>query len=131
MRLAGFPSPLRFAVLAAVLCAAALAGCGGGGDSTGAAEAPGGTGATQSGEPAGATSQACGPNGLKATGIDCDEAKSIAADWHAAPGCAVVAGGSHGTCKIQGYLCIAATVGRGTAVSCALPDRDAFFFDPR
>jgi hypothetical protein len=129
MRLAGFPSPLRFALLAAVLCAAALAGCGGGGDSTGGGTE--GTGVTQSGEPAGATSEACGPNELKATGISCDEAKAISTAWHAAPGCAVIAGGSHGTCKIKGYLCIAAAVGKGTVVSCALPGRDAFFFVPR
>jgi hypothetical protein len=136
MRLAGLLSLL----IAAALCVGFASGCGGGdatgGTTGGAAEAgsgepaPGG-GAPQSAEPAGGAAKACGPDSLKATGVGCGEAKAVAAKWRAAPGCAVVPGDSHASCRVRGYLCIAAAVGRGTAVSCALPGESVVFLEPR
>jgi hypothetical protein len=135
MRLAGLLSVL----IAAALCAAAVAGCGSGGGSTGGTAVAPGTGeeatpeatAPRSAEPPGASSHACGADGLKATGVGCGTAKAVAAGWRGAPGCAVVSGNSHASCRVLGYLCIAAAVGQGTAVSCALPERSVFFVEPR
>jgi hypothetical protein len=125
-------------LIVAVLCAVVVGGCGGG-DATSVTVAPGvgseepapDGGAPQSAEPAGAAAKACGPDSLKATGVGCGEAKAVAAKWRAAPGCAVVPGDSHASCQVRGFLCIAAAVGQGTAVSCALPGESVVFLDQR
>jgi hypothetical protein len=112
--------PLVIAALGAVL----LAGCGGGSSSTGST----GTGATtDGGAPAGGVPSSCGTDSLRVTGVPCGEAKSVLAAWRAAPGCQIQGGSSHASCRVRGYLCIAARQGGRAAVSCALPGRSILF----
>jgi hypothetical protein len=61
------------------------------------------------------------------TGVPCAEAKAVLAAWRAAPACRVAAGASHGSCRVKGYLCIAAKQGEKAAVSCALPGKSILF----
>lgn len=51
------------------------------------------------------------------------------ASWSEAPGCQVLGGASHASCQVRGYLCIAARVQRGIAVSCAEPGESIFFIE--
>jgi hypothetical protein len=124
MRLALLP-----ALLIAALCALLAGGCGGsGGTTSGAPTSPGVTGSAHEGPP-GASVANCGSGGLRATGVPCAKAGTVRAGWEAAPGCHVAGGNSHASCRIEGYLCIAAAIQRGTAVSCALPEHSVFFIE--
>jgi hypothetical protein len=106
----------------AALLAGLLAGCGGG-SSTGS-----GAGSTsEGGAPAGATPSTCGGESLQVTGVSCGEARAVLAAWRAAPGCRIAGGASHASCRVQGYLCIAAEQGEKAAVSCALPGKSILF----
>jgi hypothetical protein len=107
--------PLAIAALLAGFCA----GCGGSSSSS--------RGGSTGGEaPAGASPSTCGAATLQVTGVPCDEAKVVLAAWKAAPGCRIV-GASHASCRIEGYLCIAARQGERAAVSCALPGKSILF----
>jgi hypothetical protein len=109
-----------------------LVGCGGGGSSGGST---GGGGATASsdegGAPPGASSESCGGDSLRVTGVPCGEAKAVIASWRAAPGCRLQEGASHASCKVRGYVCIAARQGEEAAVSCARPGHSILFVPPR
>ncbi|HEY2715619.1 MAG TPA: hypothetical protein VGI73_05300 [Solirubrobacterales bacterium] len=118
---------MRLALLLALaaLLAGLLPGCGGG-SSTGSGTSGGDTSAA--GEaPAGASPSSCGAQSLQATGVPCGEAKAVLAAWRAAPGCQVAAGASHASCRVRGYLCIAAKQGERAVVSCALPGKSILF----
>lgn len=105
----------------AVLFAGLLGGCGGS-STTGSG---GGTG--EGGAPAGVASRPCGTDALRVTGVGCDEAEAVLAAWRAAPGCRLQSGASHASCKVRGYVCIAARQGERAAVSCARPGRSILF----
>jgi len=105
------------------LCACLVAGCGGGSSSTGSS----GGASTEGGAPAGASPRSCGAQSLQVTGVSCGEAKAVLASWRDAPGCRIQSGASHASCKVRGYLCIAARQGERAAVSCALPGRSILF----
>lgn len=107
----------------AALLAGLLAGCGGGSSST---DSSGGA-TTEGGAPAGATPSGCGDESLRVTGVSCGEAKAVLAAWRAAPACRIQSGASHASCRVEGYLCIAARQGERAAVSCALPGRSILF----
>jgi hypothetical protein len=109
----------------AALLAGLLAGCGGG-SSTGSGTDGGGSSA-EGEAPAGASPSTCGEESLQVTGVPCSEAKAVLAAWQAAPGCQVAAGASHASCRVRGYLCIAAKQGERAAVSCALPGKSILF----
>ena len=119
----------------AVLFAALLAGCGGG-SSTGSGTSGEG-GATGPGPaqaqsaPPGAASHACGAQTLRVNGVPCDEARAVLAAWRTAPACRIQAGASHASCKVRGYLCIAARQGKEAAVSCARPGHSILFAPPK
>jgi len=115
---------MRLALLPtiAALFAALLAGCGG---SSSTDSGTGGEGATApppaqaQSAPPGATSHACGDQELRVSAVPCKEAKTVLAAWRSAPACRIHGGASHASCKVRGYLCIAARQGEGSAVSCA------------
>jgi hypothetical protein len=109
----------------AALLAGLLAGCGGSSSTSGTT---GGGSSTAAGEaPAGASPSTCGTESLQVTGVSCGEAKAVLAAWRAAPGCRIAGGASHASCRVQGYLCIAAKQGERAAVSCALPGKSILF----
>src|SRR5882757_5701657 len=112
----------------AALLAGLLGGCGGGSSSTGSAG--GGTSTAEQGAPPGASSETCGGESLRVTGVSCGEAEAVLAAWRAAPGCRIQSGASHASCRVRGYLCIAAKQGQKAAVSCALPGRSILFVPP-
>jgi hypothetical protein len=107
-----------------VLLAGLAAGCGGGSSSTDTgATAPA---QTQSAPP-GASNHECGGQELRVTGVACDKARAVLAAWRAAPGCRIQGGGSHASCEVRGYLCIAARQGQKAAVSCSRPGHSILF----
>lgn len=118
----------------AALLAALLAGCGGssstessGGGEGAAAPAP----AQAQSAPPGAASHACGDQTLRVSAVPCKEAKQVLAAWRAAPACRIQGEASHASCKVRGYLCIAARQGKESAVSCARPGHSVLFVPPR
>jgi hypothetical protein len=116
----------------AALLAGLLAGCGGGsstGSTGGSSTSGGSTEAGPSGgeAPAGASPSSCGGESLQVTGVSCEEARAVLAGWRAAPGCRIQSGASHASCRVEGYLCIAAKQGERAAVSCALPGKSILF----
>lgn len=122
--------PLAIAALVAGL----LAGCDGGSSSTdtssegGAAPAP----AEAQSAPPGAASHACGDGQkLRVSAVPCEEAKAVLAAWRAAPACRIQGGASHASCKVRGYLCIAARQGKEAAVSCSRPGHSVLFAPPK
>lgn len=105
---------LALPIAIALLLTGLAAGCGGGSSSTG-------SGSTTPGPASGATGE-CG-NSVRVTGVPCKEAEVVLALWQEAPGCAIVGDASHASCRIHGYLCIAARQGQKAAVSCAQPGK--------
>jgi hypothetical protein len=114
---------MRFAlpIAIALLLTGLAAGCGGGSSSTEG-------GSTTTG-PAGAATSECG-NSVRVSGVPCKEAEAVLALWRAAPGCAIAGGASHASCRIHGYLCIAARQGQKAAVSCAQPGKSILLVAP-
>ncbi|MBK5218912.1 MAG: hypothetical protein JJE35_03880 [Thermoleophilia bacterium] len=126
MRLA---TPLVIVFLAVAL----LSGCGSsdeGGSTSGTQAAPKGGDSTA---PAGASAQSCAgqaeaATGLRATGVDCKQARLLMAKWVRSRGCTPPDGASRSSCKLKGdYDCLAAMTDRGLAVSCARPGRSIAF----
>ena len=116
----------------AALLAALLAGCGGdsstsSGTSGEDAPAP----AQAQSVPPGAASHACGDQRLRVSAVPCDEAKAVLAAWRKAPACRIQGEASHASCKVRGYLCIAARQGKEAAVSCARPGHSILFEPPK
>ena len=122
---------MRLALLLtiAALLAGLAAGCGGSSstdsNSDGGAGAPGPARAQSA--PPGAASHACGDQTLRVSGVPCDEAEAVLAAWRSAPACRIQGGASHASCKVRGYLCIAARQGKQAAVSCARPGHSILF----
>ena len=118
----------------AALFAALLAGCGG---SSSTDSGTGGEGATApppaqiQSAPPGATSHACGDQDLRVSAVPCEEGKAVLAAWRSAPACRIQSGASHASCKVRGYLCIAARQGKESAVSCARPGHSVLFVPPK
>lgn len=125
MRLA---TPLAIAVLAAAL----LAGCG---DSSDESTATGATTAPQAGDssaPAGATATSCATDSdtasaLRATGLGCEQARALMADWERSQDCLAPANASRSSCSLGSYRCLATATDRGLVVSCARPGRSLAF----
>ncbi len=122
---------MRFAtpIVVLALLLAALSGCGGSSGKTGATTSPG---ASSSTSPAGASVRACpldagGVKRLRATGVSCGEAQSLAAAWRRSSGCPAAPGSSHSACTVRGYRCIGTVTDRGLAVSCSRPGRAVSF----
>ncbi len=115
--------PRPVAPLIAVALAALLAvGCGGSSTETG------GTGTVTEVAPgksplgAGATScdaYATDAEGLRATGIACDQARQVLYGWQREPSCSLPGGVSRGSCLTRSYRCQAVRGDRGLAVSCS------------
>ncbi len=116
---------LALPLVIAALLTGVLAGCGG--SSATGSGAGGEASGTEGSAPPGASTSGCGGASLQVNGVSCDQAKAVLAAWRAAPGCHVAAGASHASCRVQGYLCIAAKQGERAAVSCALPGRSILF----
>jgi hypothetical protein len=134
------------ALMAFLVAALVLAGCGDSDDSTEPGSepttqqptAPPAT-ATQStgGAPIGAQAQSCKTGSvalseLRATGVDCGAARRVMFAWADAGGrCRPEPGGSRSACSIKGYRCLAVAVGTGsgggTAVNCAAQGRSISF----
>lgn len=121
---------MRFALPLAivVLLAGLAAGCGGGSSSTDTGPGGGATAPAQAqSAPPGASNHECGGQELRVTGVACDQARAVLAAWRAAPGCRIQGGGSHASCEVRGYLCIAARQGQEAAVSCSRPGHSILF----
>ena len=117
----------------AALLVGLLAGCGG---SSSTDSSSGGEGASAPAQaqsaPPGATSHACGDGQkLRVSAVPCEEAKAVLAAWRSAPACRIQGGASHASCKVRGYLCIAARQGKEAAVSCARPGHSVLFVAPK
>jgi hypothetical protein len=134
---------MRLAVpLAIVAFAAALvAGCGGtsdqgstsGGSTQGNTQAPPGS---SSGAPVGAAAKNCDSGavdaeGLRATGIPCNQARQVMYGWQRERSCSSPAGTSRSSCLTRSYHCQAARTDRGLAVSCSRPGESIAFIAKR
>ncbi len=117
----------------AALLAGLLAGCGGSSTTDSSGEGATGPGPAQAqSAPPGATSHACGDGQtLRVSSVPCEEAKAVLAAWRSAPACRIQDGASHASCKVRGYLCIAARQGKEAAVSCARPGHSVLFVPPK
>jgi hypothetical protein len=108
--------PSRLAALLAVVVLAALAAAGCGSSSDDASTPPE--------APVGASARSCetfatDAEGLRATGISCDQARQVMDGWQRQGSCALPGGASRGGCLTRSYNCQATRTDRGTAVSCA------------
>lgn len=121
------------AILAVLVAALFVAGCGGGSRSGGSSSEPGAAKkATAPNAPAGSKVVSCGMTTggmaqLRATMIDCGTARQMMMRWGRRAGCALGKSESRGSCSLGGFRCQAVRVDRGTAVSCARPGGDVSF----
>jgi hypothetical protein len=106
-------------VLAVVVLALFVAGCGGSSSSS-----------TQPKAPAGSKVVACKTGGLRATAVDCASARKVMIGWQHSHACALGQGESRGACSISGFRCQSVRTGKGVSVSCARPG-EAVAFIPR
>ena len=113
----------------AALLAGLLAGCGGSSSTETSSGGGSGTAPAQSqSAPPGAASHACGEGQkLRVSAVPCAEAKQVLAAWRSAPACRIKGGASHASCKVRGYICIAARQGKEAAVSCSRPGHSVLF----
>jgi hypothetical protein len=117
------PSRLVAPIVAAVLAAGLLAGCGdSASEETSAAPKA----------PAGARAQSCdahatGAESLRATGVPCGQARRVLHSWQRQRSCSLPGGASRGSCLARSYRCQAARTDRGLAVSCARPGQSIAF----
>ncbi len=133
--------PLARILLLSLLGAALLAGCGSNGSSDSTAQS--GSETTQAQEsdsgsasgPVGVRARSCkGGDGyqlLRVTGVDCATGARVASGWSGDSSCRPPNGQSRSTCAVGEYRCLAATVDRGLAVSCARPERAIAFIAAR
>jgi hypothetical protein len=115
---------MRLALLIAIalLLTGLAAGCG----SSSSTERGSTVGGSETG-PASAATEECGAGSVRVSGVACQQAEAVLAEWRKAPGCAIVGNASHASCQISGYLCIAARQGSKAAVSCAQPGKSILF----
>jgi hypothetical protein len=119
-------------IMIVALAAALLGGCGGS-----AAESS--TATQQDGAPSapiGASARNCetlavDAEGLRATGLSCEQARRVMYGWQRDSRCAAAGEASRGACTTRSYRCIGAMTGRGVTVSCARPGRSIAFTVPR
>jgi hypothetical protein len=131
--------------LLAVLAAALLAGCGSSDEGTRDSEA---TAPSRSGEsrqppprpsdeaPAGAAARACetfaaDAEGLRVTGLSCEQGRQLMFGWQRAEGCGLINGASRGACSVRSYRCLATRTDSGVNVSCSQPGRSVAFVAKR
>ena len=121
--------PLRLlAPLVVLLAAALVAGCG---DSSSEETS------VPPKAPAGATAKSCDTDaadaeGLRATGIACDQARQVLYGWQRQHSCSLPNGASRGSCLTRSYRCQAVRGDRGLAISCARAGQSvAFISKPR
>lgn len=124
MRLA---APLLIFALAAALSA----GCGSSVEEGTPSERTQGTEA-----PAGASAAACDSyavdaEGLRVTGLSCEQGRQVMFGWQRAEGCGLIGDASRGACSVRSYRCLATRTGRGISVSCAQPGRSVAFVAKR
>jgi hypothetical protein len=103
-------------VLAAVVLALFVAGCGGSSSSS-----------TQPKAPAGSKVVSCKTGGLRATAVDCASARKLMVGWQHSHACALGHSESRGACSVSGFRCQAVQAGKGTSVSCARPGEAVAF----
>jgi hypothetical protein len=122
---------MRLAVPLAIvaLAAASLVGCG---SNSGSEPPTSGQRNAAPNTPAGATARSCifGADrvaGLRVASVSCGKGRRVALDWQGAGACQVPAGASRAGCSVGPYRCSAMRVGRGIAVSCAMPGRTVAF----
>jgi hypothetical protein len=106
-------------VLAVVVLALFVAGCGGSSSSS-----------TQPKAPAGSKVVSCKTGGLRATAVDCASARKVMIGWQHSHACALGQGESRGACSVSGFRCQTVRTGKGVSVSCARPG-EAVSFIPR
>lgn len=122
-------APLVVVALAAVLAA----GCGDSSTETGGTRPGTVTEVAPDRAPAGAAAKSCDAyatdaEGLRATGIPCDQARRALYDWQREPSCAALpSGASRGSCRTRSYRCQAVRTDRGLAVSCSRPGQSIAF----
>jgi hypothetical protein len=136
--LGGVPTRLAALLVLLALAAASLAGCGGSSPSHGRPQratrtAP--NAATPSAPP-GATAKSCEAHavdveGLRATGISCDQARQVLYGWQREGSCTKPSGASRTSCLTHSYRCLGARGGRGIAVSCSRAGQSIAFVASR
>lgn len=104
-------------------------GCGDSADEAGSNPQAGSEGAAA---PPGATARSCESGdgdveSLRATGVDCTEARQVMSGWRRARECDKYGGEARTGCSLLSYRCIATAAGRGWSVSCAKPNRSISF----
>jgi hypothetical protein len=109
------------------------AGCGSSDSGDGGSTEPQAREAPQEGGPAGIKAKSCPADfPLSATAVGCAEAHAVAAEWSDTPACRTPPDASRFACTVDGFRCLGAAVGRGIAVSCAMPQRSiSFVAEPR
>jgi hypothetical protein len=106
-------------VLAVVVLALFVAGCGGSSSSS-----------TQPKAPAGSKVVSCKTGELRATAVDCASARKVMTGWKTSHACALDQGESRGACSVSGFRCQSVRTGNRVSVSCARPG-EAVAFIPR
>jgi hypothetical protein len=96
-------------VLAVVVLALFVAGCGGGSSSS----------TTRPKAPAGSKVTSCKMGGLRATAVDCASARKVMIGWRHSHACALGQGESRGACSVSGFRCQSVRTDEGVSVSCA------------
>jgi hypothetical protein len=132
--LGGVPLRLAFLLVAVALTAGLAAGCGdassdGGGTGPVTEVAPGKA-------PIGASAKTCDAyaadaEGLRATGIPCNQARQVLAGWLREPSCSLPSGSARGSCLTRSYRCQSVRGDRGLAVSCSRPGQSIAFLAKR
>lgn len=89
-----------------------------------------------SGAPRGAVATSCDAHaatveGLRATGVPCDQARQVIYGWQRESSCALPTDSSRGSCLTRSYRCQAVRTDRGLAVSCARAGRSIAFLAKR
>jgi hypothetical protein len=89
-----------------------------------------------SGAPIGATAKICESDamdaeGLRATGISCEQARRVMHRWRRQSSCSSPTDASRVSCSSSAYRCTGTRTDRGTAVSCSGPGRSVAFVAKR
>ena len=131
------PSPtVPLTAIAALVAAAAIAGCGCSSEETSSTATGGPAGsATTLTAPSGVRTKACVDQSLDqpeivVIGTSCAEARRVVSAWEGRDACAVLDGASHSACSLGKLRCFGTVTDRGLAVNCSRAGRSISFVEP-
>lgn len=119
-------------IVAVLLAAALLAGCGSSEDGSGTDGSDGTTETATSTAPPGTEAIECDAHAtdaeeLRATGVACPWARALMFRWQGTEACVPAEGASRSGCTIGPYRCLGAVTDRGVSVSCSRSGRSVAF----